>query len=196
MYYTKYPIHVAIAHATPNNKALQRWNLNDPRFQHRAVMSIFPHVEAENPRSEMGVLFRVEHPMGEAPYFLIQSNTKPSCTERGIVVKEFATPTHEKGEAVHFKIAANAISRDRAGKATPVEDVAEWIDNKLSGALENIHVLTESREIHKGRNLTVQVDTIEGVACVENPETLQKLQIEGVGRAKSYGCGLLTVAKV
>ena len=39
----------------------------------------------------------------------------------------------------------------------------------------------------------VQVDTVDGIAIVKDSVELEKILLNGVGRAKSYGCGLLSI---
>ncbi|AEG84378.1 type I-E CRISPR-associated protein Cas6/Cse3/CasE [Corynebacterium ulcerans] len=57
----------------------------------------------------------------------------------------------------------------------------------------------ESIEIDYRRRRQVQgtiltwLDTVEGLAVVSDPEALHHALIEGVGRSKSFGSGLLTI---
>jgi CRISPR system Cascade subunit CasE len=46
------------------------------------------------------------------------------------------------------------------------------------------------------RTVTVTVATYEGILTVTDPESLRRTLCHGVGRAKAYGCGLLTLAPV
>lgn len=45
----------------------------------------------------------------------------------------------------------------------------------------------------KGR-VTIQVVTFEGRLQVTDPDRLREVMVTGIGRAKAYGCGLLTLA--
>ncbi|UWE74467.1 type I-E CRISPR-associated protein Cas6/Cse3/CasE [Corynebacterium diphtheriae bv. gravis] len=44
--------------------------------------------------------------------------------------------------------------------------------------------------------MTIQIDTVDGFGIVEDPELLNELILHGVGRAKAYGCGLLSVSEI
>lgn len=46
------------------------------------------------------------------------------------------------------------------------------------------------------RTVTVAVATYDGILTVTDPELLGRALRQGVGRAKAYGCGLLTLAPV
>ena len=45
-----------------------------------------------------------------------------------------------------------------------------------------------------GPTITVSVATFEGVLIVTDPENLRSALTAGIGPAKAYGCGLLTLA--
>ena len=53
--------------------------------------------------------------------------------------------------------------------------------------------LSFSKRGSKGR-VTIQTATYEGRLVVEDSDLLRAALVEGVGRAKAYGCGLLTLA--
>lgn len=61
----------------PRNRDTLRW-LRDCHELHRVIMAGFPHVEAEDARRELGVLYRVERPAadGTTPV-LVQSRVAP-----------------------------------------------------------------------------------------------------------------------
>lgn len=58
-------------------------------------------------------------------------------------------------------------------------------------------VIRSSQEISfRKRNTTVVLTrvTFEGILSIDDPDTLRKAMVEGIGPAKAYGCGLLTLA--
>ena len=80
--------------------------------------------------------------------------------------------------------------------------LSSWLAQKLSPALVDVAILTHEREVVGGQRSSgsfehsdkvVQVDTIDGVARVADASALNTLLSQGVGRARAYGCGLLTV---
>jgi len=114
------------------------------------------------------------------------------------------------GTPVRFRVAVNAVMRCRRpdGKhrdaPLPEDQVDEWLGGKLTGALTDIAVLNSARTVYgadrkglrKGSLNALQVDTIDGVGRVDDPDRLLSLVVDGVGRAKAYGCGLLTVSPI
>lgn len=53
----------------------------------------------------------------------------------------------------------------------------------------------ERREEAAGREVTVAMATFDGLLDVVAPDLLRQALTAGIGRAKAYGCGLLTLAR-
>jgi len=79
----------------------------------------------------------------------------------------------------------------------------EWLDRHLNGAvLHEAQVVSshplyfykrgENGKNHRGKIFTILFD---GILEVLEPEQFQKIVLAGIGPAKSFGCGLLTLAK-
>ena len=119
------------------------------------------------------------------------------------------------GQKWHFRLHANP-AHTVEGRILPhvtAEHQKKWLIGKAakSGfAFDNIEIDGESydtfdivsRDIIKFKKLptdktyvTLTVVTFEGTLVVEDVETLREALCVGVGRAKAYGCGLLTLAK-
>lgn len=118
---------------------------------------------------------------------------------------------------VLFRIAVNAVRRtsitdasnkrrtlvkpvDLDGVGSATSTISPWIANKLCPALKDVSVLNHRREVitdprskDNPHSMTVQIDTIDGVAVVKDPSELENILTHGIGREKAYGCGLLTV---
>ncbi|MFG6286236.1 type I-E CRISPR-associated protein Cas6/Cse3/CasE [Actinotignum schaalii] len=209
IFLTKVPVHTLLSRVALH-KPERGWTLKDPQVRHRAIMALFPQTGAEHPRAEMGILFRLDHVPGDAPFFLIQSrepvpqlNLPHEAAMKEVELKELPT-----GTPVSFRIAINAIQRIGTGgtRSIPLDgeepipgvpSLSEWLSAKLSPALTNIEIINSRREVLttvSGENKrAVQVDTIDGAATVGDGAALLTAQTNGVGRAKSYGCGLLSV---
>lgn len=214
LYVAKYPVHVALAQNS-ENKPARGWDAHDPQFRHRAVMVLFGDLADESSRKSANILFRVDSLPGEPPFFLIQSQVKPIDTA-GLLVRERSVPVLESGQHVRFRIAVNAIRRNTSAHGrrgvSPVpfdgdEEAPEswtrmtpWLQDKLARALSDVTIMNHQREVlgvtrqrvqKSGR--VVQVDIVDGIARVDDPMKLAEMIVNGVGRAKSYGCGLLSV---
>lgn len=96
--------------------------------------------------------------------------------------------------------------RDRSNiqqhaSVVPAEQLVDWLVDKLSPALSGIDVLNVTRDQShpaggrgRGRGWKLVGYTFDGVATVADQADLAGLCVEGVGRGRAYGCGLLTVA--
>ncbi len=216
VFLTKYPVHEALFLEHPT-KPKNGWNLNSPVFRHRAVMALFPEIEANNPRSEAKVLFRLDTVAGQAPYFLIQSTLAPR-ENLSLETKEIELLAPPAGSHISFRLSVNAVKRkhrDTKG-VTPIPfdgdldapqqlpRMTEWLAQKLSPALDEVTIMNHQRQAlgadrqgkSKDSPFVVQVDLIDGFAQVKDPEHLEHLLLNGVGRAKSYGCGLLSIRRL
>lgn len=57
-------------------------------------------------------------------------------------------------------------------------------------------VVFDRRTDRAGRSVTLSVATFDGTLRVTDPDLLRTAITQGVGRAKGYGCGLITLAPV
>ncbi len=220
VFLTKYPAHEALMVNHPS-KPHQGWDINSPIFRHRAIMNLFPELESNNPRATSSILFRLDTVPGNAPYFLIQSSVAPE-EGHPIETKKVELTSPAKGTHIAFRLAINAIRRKGRKESSDrkraqgiiqipfdgdtnadehLPRMTEWLTNKLSPALGDVTIMNHQRQAlgsnrsgsSKGNPFVVQVDTVDGFARVENPAHLEKLLLQGVGRAKSYGCGLISI---
>lgn len=220
VFLTRYPVHEALMVNHPG-RPQQGWDINSPIFRHRATMHLFPELTADSPRASSSILFRLDTSAGSAPYFLIQSDIAPE-EGHPVETKQIELASPPIGTHVSFRLAINAIRRkgreessdrkrgqgivqipfDGDTKADErLPRMSEWLADKLSPALSEVTILNHQRQVlgtdrsgrSQGSPFAVQVDTIDGFARVENPAHLEELLLQGVGRAKSYGCGLLSI---
>ncbi|HEX9228974.1 MAG TPA: type I-E CRISPR-associated protein Cas6/Cse3/CasE [Arthrobacter sp.] len=181
--------------------------LNDPHELHRSVMHMFGHVGGKHPRADAGIIFRVEPAAPGSPAaLLIRSAQKPVGRVDGMAVREEGEAP-AAGTPVAFRLAANAVRRKKDGGVSPVprddapvegfDSMTDWVTNKFAGALHDVELINHDRNVlgvRSGR--TVQTDLVDGFAVVSDPAQLAALMAAGVGRAKNYGCGLLTVKAI
>lgn len=220
VFLTKYPVHEALMVNHPG-KPQQGWDINSPVFRHRAVMHLFPELALDNPRASSNILFRLDTTAGSAPYFLIQSDIAPE-EGHPVETKNIELASPPKGTHISFRLSINAVRRKKREEGsnrkrglgitqvpfdgdTEADDhlprMSEWLAGKLSPALSEVTILNHQRQAlgsnRSGRAdnspFVVQVDTVDGFACVEDPALLEELLLKGIGRAKSYGCGLLSI---
>lgn len=222
VFLTKVPVHSLLSRRINKKKSFVPSSIDSPLFRHRAVMSLFGEFDA-NPRQTGKILFRVDFTAGHPPYFLIQSSVEPVHLGelRGAESRTVELFDLEPGQPVVFRVAVNAVRRKREqhdGKmktiVTPVPydqeidaikqgrtTITPWIQNKLAGALKEVQLVNHQREVLKATEressrMAIQVDVLDGAALVDDPEALNRLILEGVGREKAYGCGMLSVKAI
>lgn len=96
----------------------------------------------------------------------------------------------DRAERYGFKILESA---DLGGELPVLEDSqGQRVDGK------NLLINGERSlvEFRRGeRRITLAVATFEGVLEVSDPQALRYAVVNGIGRGKAYGCGLLTLAR-
>lgn len=188
-----------------------RQDLQDITAVHRRVMSLLPDHIGPQPRRQAGVLFRIDHTR-TGPVILVQTAIEPNLTRLptgyGDVALRDLTPLLKAltpGMRVHYRIAANPSKRvwkgDNAGKIVPLTGVAaeEWWrrkahDNGLS--LEFLHAAPQPPAEGKSKPVRHAIIRFDGQAVVHNVDQVQTAIQTGIGRGKSFGCGLLSLAPI
>jgi CRISPR system Cascade subunit CasE len=186
-----------------------RWS--DAAWQHTAVMRLFGNLGGTPAaRAANHVLFRVEANAaaedGTIGRVLVQSTAIP--TAEGIRVTSL-TPvlaSYRTGTTVRLLLRANTVRtinrtdvngtprRHRA--RIPDQQLEGWLKDRLEGAADlHTPVLTEPGELRRGRAQLITT-TFRADATVTDPHALARLVRDGVGRAKAYGCGMLSALPV
>ncbi|MDO5752437.1 type I-E CRISPR-associated protein Cas6/Cse3/CasE [Arthrobacter sp.] len=194
-------------------------SINDPLALHGSVMRLFGPLGGPSPRAAAGILFRLEPAVpGRAPALLIRSALVPQTTLPGLLTREEpAAPA--AGTPVAFRLSANAVrrhgtsvivdgrkrTRSTMSGSVPRDDdptntgpaMTEWVADKVTDAIGAVELLNHDRHVIGNKaGRTVQTDLVDGFGVIEDPEKLAVLLAAGIGRAKNYGCGLLTVKPV
>ncbi len=212
-YLSRIPLHVIGRSAARAGRLV-----DDPEKFHRAVMALFENVPSNTFRSDAHILFRVDPAQANRPaVVLIRSDVAPAYPIAGLeTIVEVMPP--DRGTPVAFRATVNAVRRKTVPRdpkslaktrevVSPVprdddpdaqgDTISVWLTARLSGAIRDLELFNHVRNVvGKKTNRTIQTDLIDGFAFVEDAVALQQLLKDGVGRAKSYGCGLLTVKAI
>ncbi|MFD0883237.1 type I-E CRISPR-associated protein Cas6/Cse3/CasE [Streptosporangium algeriense] len=192
-----------------------RGELRDVVRLHRRIMSLFPDGLGPDPRRQAAVLFRLEErTTGSA--ILMQSAVKPAlqrldpsyATARCKPLTPLLDKVRE-GTHVHYRIIANATRKlgmnttaGRPKQVVPLRgtDADEWWQRQADAAgllLRSMH----STQLDGGTGARTDDSRIthartqfDGTATVCDPKALLDRIQAGIGRGKSFGCGLLTIA--
>ena len=198
--------------------ALARRERTDAGAMHRRVMSLFPDNLPAQPRATTGALFRVDQD-NAGIFVLIQSVLPPDPaklpTGYGPILTKNMAPLIElcrPGMSVKYRIIGNAIRRlgplttaGRSGQVIPLRgsDAHAWWQRQAATAglaVQDIHATvlppgTTGRDEADATQRTPHDRTqFDGNATITDPAALIAAMSHGIGRAKSYGCGLLTIA--
>ncbi|MDF1589354.1 MAG: type I-E CRISPR-associated protein Cas6/Cse3/CasE [Gammaproteobacteria bacterium] len=188
----------------------------NPYEQHRTLWHLFP----DRPQEQRDFLYRVERfSKGLGAEVIMQSQQKPQQSEvlELLAVRPLNLSLH-KGQRLRFRLRANPVKtikdvskgeQIKDGKSyirtvrVPLiheEQQQDWLIRKLDGvaALQALVIQPELplnfRKLKEQRNGKIQPIMFEGILVVESPDELLKLMQSGIGPAKAFGCGMMTLA--
>ncbi|MFF9251798.1 type I-E CRISPR-associated protein Cas6/Cse3/CasE [Streptomyces globisporus] len=197
-----------------------RRDLNDPIGTHRRIMSLFPSEAGPDPRARFGVLFRTEDtPAG--PHLLVQSTHEP---DTGRLPDAYGTTLTRPldalidairpGLTIRYRCAASPVRKPGATTRAlynlpPVVALTgtaadDWwlrqADNSgIKPLTHRSHPLDAVRGQRRptgapSQNIRHARTQFDGTAAIIDTELLRKAVLNGIGRGKAYGCGLLSIA--
>jgi len=187
------------------SEILMDWHIGrNPYEIHRQLWRLFPG-HADKARF---FLYRVSNDKrGEPLRILMQSALEPKMTHsiRGCVVvrKKRFTPVFNERSRLRFLLCANPtkrLSKERC--RVPIideEQLLQWLERKLNAAaiLESAEIMGK-RILHfwkDGKAGKIVTINFNGVLQVKDGEAMYDLLAKGIGPAKAFGCGLLSLAK-
>nr|MBO2475373.1 type I-E CRISPR-associated protein Cas6/Cse3/CasE [Actinomycetales bacterium] len=184
--------------------------MSDPDRLHKRIMSLVPDGLGTGPRARAGVLFRVEDTQAGVQ-ILVQTQVSPMPARLPEGYGEVAVKRLDgllsrlrPGALVHYRIAANPSKRlgrqagPRAGKIKALRGAAaeEWWARRAARC--GLSVLTVSaqsqRDVRTGSGIRHAVVRFDGIATVTDADLVRAAVLDGIGRGKAYGCGLLSLA--
>ncbi|WKU03502.1 type I-E CRISPR-associated protein Cas6/Cse3/CasE [Micromonospora sp. HUAS LYJ1] len=186
-----------------------RHDLRDITAVHRRVMSLLPDDLGEQPRHQAGALFRLDHTT-TGPALLIQTTMPPDPSRLpdgyGTVQTRDITPlltALTSGMTVHYRIAANASKRawkgDNAGKVVALSgpQAEQWWQRKAEASglhLHNLHAEPQPAAVGRATPVRHAITRFDGQAVITDPDQARTAILSGIGRGRSFGCGLLSLA--
>lgn len=186
----------------------------NPYEIHRMLWRMFP----EDADASRDFLFRVRRLERNIAEVLMQSAKKPeqsSAEAKVLTWKEFPLTLHA-GQRLRFLLIANPIKtiNDEEGRKkedgeakkcrVPLireEDQRAWIERKLqnTASFETLVIypvcplkFKKGKEDRAGK---IQPVSFQGILNVKTPEEMIELVQRGIGPAKAFGCGLLSLAR-
>ncbi|MFG2651231.1 type I-E CRISPR-associated protein Cas6/Cse3/CasE [Streptomyces sp. NPDC048436] len=202
----------------PRNAAV-RADLADVDSLHKTLMRLVPDHTGPTPRATAGLLFRTEP--GPDPTLLVQTAHPPRLTalptNYGTARTLDLTPLLNSltpGHTMRYRITAaptaarsagnptrHPVTGKRRGKITHLtgDDAISWWQRRAAGAgLEPVTVSGLPRPFPRTQlGASAPYFTLtqfDGFARITDPSLLTDALRHGIGRAKSYGAGLLSLA--
>lgn len=199
--------------------------VQNPYNIHRCLWRLFPGESQESRQSHAeqraGFLFRAEtYQTGRPARFLVQSRQRPApiASIQTLGCREFH-PQPQSAQRLAFLLTANPIKtivdtqiEDKPGKhpnrqqqfkcRVPLlheEQQREWLRRQLAAAADTASITVLPHPplyFRKGeRGGKIVTVTFEGMLQVKAPEILMRTLENGIGPAKSFGCGLLLLRR-
>ncbi|MBC3186606.1 type I-E CRISPR-associated protein Cas6/Cse3/CasE [Corynebacterium sp. zg-331] len=189
--------------------------LLNPQAMHAAVRSAFPPDLSEE---DARVLWRVDHRGHEHVLYIVGSE-KPDAAN---IIEQAGWDTRPaqsadyalllgklmRGQQWRFELVANPVKSSpvpgKRGLITPLvgEGQLDWLAQRAPGAgfrlLDAATTGQETLRFRRGRgsnHVTLRTARFSGVLEVEDVDKLRATLTHGIGRARAYGCGLLTLAR-
>lgn len=197
--------------------------LANPQKMHAAVLSSFP--PDTSALTDAGrVLWRVDQTRDSTALYVV-SPAVPSfehLQEQAGWVQEPSWQTSDytqmlnritKGQRYAFRLTANPVHTvTEGGKKRRVAHIvpfhqAQWLlerqdqlgSSLMDEAAEATFTTSKSTRLvfnRNGRRVTIQQVTFDGILEVTAADQLRTVLTSGLGKARGYGCGLLTLARL
>ncbi|MFF9307097.1 type I-E CRISPR-associated protein Cas6/Cse3/CasE [Streptomyces sp. NPDC014777] len=199
----------------PHSRDVQR-DLGDATQMHRTLMRLVPDNLGDSPRHQTGLLYRLEE-TDRTSTLIVQATTPLDLTRLppgyGHTDVRDLTPMFQalrKGIAVRYRIVLNPVKQERLpldqkgrrGKRVPLTgpEADQWWTSRAAEAGLDVQTVLPSPAApvrFRTKNATGMRHSLiryDGTAQITDPQTLTQALLTGIGRAKSYGAGLLSLA--
>lgn len=187
-------------------------DLDDTVKMHRRVMTLAEDGLGDQARQQAGILYRIETaPSGV--HLLVQTRNEPRIEQlpAGYGTSETRDLRPELdaltvGTRLRYRIAANATKRlagvygEKAGRLTTLAgaEAEEWWRQRAAANGLDVDELTAARQESarsgdRNRPIKHTITRFDGTGTVTDPDLLRTAVEDGIGRARAYGCGLLSI---
>lgn len=211
-------MNITRVHINPHKRGARKL-LGSPEAMHAAVLAGFaPTVDPGR------VLWRIDDHRDGPPLLYVVSAVAPDLDhieEQAGWPGQAAAETRDyeplirrlvRGQIWAFRLTANPVHRGRLADGTQkimghvtADQQLSWLldrqerlglgltsdDGEPTTRVVGRRVLTFTRQSSR---VTVSTVTYEGTGVVTDAESLRAVLTQGIGRAKAYGCGLMTLA--
>ncbi len=190
-----------------------RHDLSNAHALHQRIMQAFPDEQRDQPRADWNVLFRQEPDNG---ILLVQSGIEPKWThlpqryllqQPSFTSVDFAISRLEVGRTLQFRLKANPSKRDKQTRKLigmfHQSDQITWLERQAAQhgfALLGIDVIPTPNVfgIKAKGTAPIRILTVmyQGILQITDSTLFINAMQQGIGRGRSYGCGLLSIARL
>jgi CRISPR system Cascade subunit CasE len=192
----------------------------NPYQLHQALWRLFPGLDD----AEREFLFRVEQQQkGVGAQVLLQSSVKPQSSEQSpaiLALREYALNI-QNGQRLRFRLRANPIKTikdsskgtvEKKGKTftktvrVPLlheEQQQAWLERKLQTFVQLDSLIVQPEPVlyfrkakEEGRSGKIQTVMFDGILTVTDAVVFTSQISKGIGPAKAFGCGLISLARI
>lgn len=192
-----------------------RDDLGDTVKMHHRLMTLAEDDLGVRARQQAGMLYRIEStPSGTV--VIVQTRDEPltdripdgygTCETRDLRPQLDALTA---GTRVSYRIAANATKKlagrpgEKTGRLVMLSgtDAEDWWRQRAAASGLDVDTVTSARQESarsgsRDRPIKHAITRFDGEGVITDPELLRDTIEDGIGRAKAFGCGLLSVTVV
>jgi CRISPR system Cascade subunit CasE len=183
--------------------------ISDSYSVHRVVYDLFDDVRSDTDKlnnQSSGILYRDNGMDENGKSILILSNREPVNRSHGELFTKKIDDSLFDYSKYNFSIIINPITRI-GSKVTPIRkesEICDWLVTKSADwgfSVDNNNIsidrITADQFTGKcGNHITLCRASISGLLSVTEPDKFKHSFKTGIGRAKSFGCGLLQIIPV
>ncbi len=197
-------IYLSLLVLNPRSRQVKS-ELADPYEMHRTIAKAFGAAPGEF--SSARCLFRVDDTGDDPPTVLVQSRTKPDWSALTADRNYLAVAPQVKsldlslsaGQRLSFRLLANpAVCREGKRHGLEMEeDQVAWLKRKGEQGgfgLLQVRVAEVGRTLAKRRTASFTRVRFDGILVINDLEAFQAAWEGGIGAAKGFGFGLLSLA--
>ncbi|WP_434983944.1 type I-E CRISPR-associated protein Cas6/Cse3/CasE [Vreelandella zhaodongensis] len=198
-----------------DRRSVKALRITDAYSLHRVIYSLYDDVrdEADKVASKAsGILYADQGGDFRGRKILMLSNRAPKTSVDGQYGEVLSKPISEsflEHDQYRFKVIVNPTRRDSASRKLFAvrgrDDVAQWFTERATKSwgfdvspqhlqVDKIEVL-QFKDKHQ-RQVTIGQAHVQGLLRVTDKQQFTHSFMQGIGRARAYGCGLLQIVPI
>lgn len=195
-----------------DRRAVKALRITDFYSLHRVVYSLYPDIRSSVDKKQSlssGILYADQGGDYRGRKILMLADRQPAKNvdgQYGEVNSKHIPSGFLDHKSYHFKVIVNPVRRDSVSrKLVPIrgrDTTAEWFAERATSSwgfhVEPTTVQIDRIDVQRFKNKEQQLVTIgqahvQGILKVSDPEKFRASFTKGIGRARTYGCGLLQI---